>query len=59
MQARWELHKDAAYCFEKILEAAAYKTPFSHPNKTSKTYCPPLKKQDKIVSDVLPMDSYT
>ena len=23
---RWELHKDAACCFEQILEAAPYKT---------------------------------
>ena len=22
----WELHNDAAYCFEQILEAASYKT---------------------------------
>ena len=44
-KARWKLHKDAACCFEQILEAAPYKTaavqPFtSHltndPSKTSK-----------------------
>ena len=25
-KSRWELHKDAAHCFEQILEAAPYKT---------------------------------
>ena len=25
-KARWELHKDAAYCCEQISEAASYKT---------------------------------
>ena len=60
-KARWELHKNAACCFEQILEAAPYKTAvvrpltsylINHPSKTSKTCCALLKK-DKLMSNVL------
>ena len=30
--ARWEQHKDAAYCFEQILEAAPHKTAINIPS---------------------------
>ena len=41
-KARWELHKDAVYHFEQILEEAPNKTAITshqtnHPRKTSKT----------------------
>ena len=45
-KARWELHKDAACCFEQILEAAPYKTAVvqplashlkNHPSNMNKT----------------------
>ena len=42
-KARWELHKDAAYSFEQILEAAPYKTVVqpltSHLTKHSNKTC--------------------
>ena len=61
-KAKWELHKDAAFCFDQILEAALDKAPAvwpltSHPqnhlNKISKT-C--WRSKHKWLS---PNDSYT
>ena len=52
-KAKWKLHKNAACCFERILEAAPYKTavvrPFishlaNYPQKTRKTCLPVLGK---------------
>ena len=52
-KARWELHKDAAYCFEQILKAATYKAAglrlltthhTSHPKRVSKIRWAPLMK---------------
>ena len=48
--ARWELHKNAMYCFEQILEATSYKTAAVQPtylgslwdkkmNKTCRAFC--------------------
>ena len=52
---RWELQKNAACCFEQVLEAiAAVRPPTSHltyhPNKTNKTYGAQV---EKLLSDVL------
>ena len=52
-KARWELLKNAACCFEQILEAASYKTAAvwpltfyltNHPRKTNMTYWIQLAK---------------
>ena len=51
--ARWELHKNAAWYFEQILEAALYKAATlwsltshltNYPNKISKRFCVLLEK---------------
>ena len=52
-KAWWELHNDAAYCFEQILESAPYRTatvgPFTshltnHPDGMNKKCCALLEK---------------
>ena len=59
--ARWELHKNVACCFEQILEATPEKTASvwplvsyltNHPSKTNKISWALLVKWDKIKSDV-------
>ena len=58
-KVRWELHKNAAYCFEQILEAAHYKiaavrplTSFltNLPSKMGKTY---WRRKDELINNVL------
>ena len=61
-KCRRELHKNATYRFEFILEATSHKTtvvlPFSshltnHPNKTNKTHGQCWRSKDELISDVL------
>ena len=60
-KARWELHKNAMYCLEQILEATLNKTaavwPLTshftkHSSKMNKTPCVPLEN-DELIGSVL------
>ena len=47
-KARWELHKDAACCFEQILEAAPHKAPLLRPFTSCFTKSSKKDEQDML-----------
>ena len=58
-KAKWELHKDVAYCFEHIPEAAIYRTEVVQPLTTnlenhqsnSSKICRALLEKDDLIRD--------
>ena len=60
-KSRWNLHKNAACCFEHFLKATPRKTPSvqspttyltNYPSKADKTCCTLLRSGDELISNV-------